>query len=85
MTPEETCNSISGFFEALNLAIRELDQEVKQTFLDRLAHYVKRVTREQPRIGTLTSSDAEYILRLHQLLLETVHRGDGQDVQRPPF
>ena len=78
MTPEETCNAISGFFEALNLTIRELDQEERRFFLDRLAHYVRRVTTEQPQIGTLTESDAEYLLRFHQLLLESVHSADRE-------
>ena len=82
MEPEETCSAISGFFVALSLAIADLDKkEDRQFLLDRLAHYVKRVTGEQTQTNpqTLTSIDAENVLRLHQLLLEAVRRMDGQD------
>ena len=75
MTDEEMENAVSGFFAALGLTIQELgeipgEQDIKQFFLDRLSHFVRRVTREQPQIGTITEDDAEKILRLHQMLLE---------------
>ena len=53
MTPKETEGAISGFFTALSLTIDELDAISKgpnprQGFLDRLDHYVRRVTSEYP-------------------------------------
>ena len=76
MTPKETEGAISGFFTALSLTIDELDgisrgQDPKQGFLDRLDHYVKRVTSEYPENRTLTEKDADNVIRLHALLLKS--------------
>ena len=81
MTPKETEGAISGFFTALNFTINELEEisrgsNPKQGFLDRLDHYVKRVTSEYPEKRTLTEKDAENVLRLHLLLLASVGKQD---------
>ena len=79
MTPKETEGAISGFFTALNFTIDELEEisrgsNPKQGFLDRLDHYVKRVTSEYPEKRTLTEKDADNVIRLHSILLASVHR-----------
>ena len=79
MTPKETEGAISGFFTALSLTINELEEisrgsNSKQGFLDRLDHYVRRVTSEYPDNRTLTEKDADNVIRLHAILLKTVRK-----------
>ena len=85
MTPKETEGAISGFFTALSLTIDDLEKisrgpNPRQGFLDRLDHYVKRVTSEYPENRTLTEKDADNVLQLHRLLLATVDKQD-QDME----
>ena len=77
MTPKETEGAISGFFTALSLTIDELaaiskGPNPRQGFLDRLDHYVRRVTSEYPDNRTLNEKDADNVIRLHAILLKTV-------------
>ena len=66
-------DGVSTFLAAVAFTLLERTIEDRQEFLNRLAHYVKRATREQQRMGNVSEADSETILRLHQSLLEFFH------------
>ena len=83
---QEESDALAGFFGALGYAIRELDDipgDVRQRFLDRLAHYVKRMTTEQVEVKTFSEIEASIILKLHLALLETVHGNEPRSDSFP--